>query len=382
MMKLLSYLAVALAAALLVVAGVALERHYQYAAAPDAEALRRELLEGFVPAAEHAELRERVARLEAAREVAPGARHRKQARPETCDANTFESRADRVMEACPCLSAGGGHRLMQAGCDDLPDTCPSLGCAEEAVGFAADCEALLAQTEYFVDGIPVAKFSGLLSSCRGLRAGAGQMLLQPVEVQMFKVRVETTEGEAQSGAMFPGGGSGAVGGGDAPPLDPLAPLPPPPAPPALPGGSGGPSAEAEHEYQVACRSAEIATCVPACNAEHHGFELLATIDGTDTKFSCNLAHGMYSWMGAASDGGFLGADILSFFSAIASGAAGAFFATLSEDAGISTDLVVRPGQDVRIPGVGVSPPSWGSGGWTVQQGGSLAMTSITSTGTF
>jgi hypothetical protein len=53
--------------------------------------------------------------------------------------------------------------------------------------------------------------------------------------------------------------------------------------------------------------------VPACNAEHHGYELLATIDGTDTKFSCNLAHGLYSWMGAASEGGYLGIDSDSFF---------------------------------------------------------------------
>jgi hypothetical protein len=30
------------------------------------------------------------------------------------------------------------------------------------------------------------------------------------------------------------------------------------------------------------------------NPEHHGYELLATIDGMDTKFSCNLAHGPYS----------------------------------------------------------------------------------------
>ena len=42
------------------------------------------------------------------------------------------------MEACPCPSAAsGGHRLMQAGCDELPDTCPSLGCAEEAAGSTA-----------------------------------------------------------------------------------------------------------------------------------------------------------------------------------------------------------------------------------------------------
>jgi hypothetical protein len=49
-------------------------------------------------------------------------------------------------------------------------------------------------------------------------------------------------------------------------------------------------------------SADVVSCVPACNVEHHGYELLATIDGTDTKFSCNQAHDLYSWMGAASEG--------------------------------------------------------------------------------
>ena len=59
--RLLPYLAVALAAALLVVAGVVAGWHT--AAAPDAAALRRELLEGVVPAAApHEQLRERVAR--------------------------------------------------------------------------------------------------------------------------------------------------------------------------------------------------------------------------------------------------------------------------------------------------------------------------------
>ena len=112
---------------------------------------------------------------------------------------------------------------------------------------------------------------------------------------------------------------------------------------------------------MACRSAEIATCVPPCNVAHHGFELLATIDGTDTKFSCNLAHGLYSWMGAASDGGFLGRDFASFFSAVVSGAAGFYIVTLLEDAGIGTDLVVRPGQAVVMAGDSalVEPrPAW------------------------
>jgi hypothetical protein len=75
--------------------------------------------------------------------------------------------------------------------------------------------------------------------------------------------------------------------------------------------------------------------VPACNVEHHGHEL-ATIDGTDTKFSCNLAHGLFSWTGADSEGGYLGTDAQSFFSAVASGAAGSYIVTLTEDAGIGT----------------------------------------------
>ena len=32
----------------------------------------------------------------------------------------------------------------------------------------------------------------------------------------------------------------------------------------------------------------IATCLPPCNVEHHGYDLLATIDGTDSTFSCKL----------------------------------------------------------------------------------------------
>eukprot|EP01047_Picozoa_sp_COSAG01_P081738 COSAG01_NODE_16419_length_1237_cov_2.165202_1_plen_84_part_10 len=52
--------------------------------------------------------------------------------------------------------------------------------------------------------------------------------------------------------------------------------------------------------------------------------------------------------------------------------------TLMGDAGITTDLTIRPGQDVRISGgVGlVVAPSWGNGSFTVQQGGSLSLTGI------
>jgi hypothetical protein len=119
-------------------------------------------------------------------------------------------------------------------------------------------------------------------------------------------------------------------------------------------------------------------CIPECGADTHGWILLLNLDGTDTKFSCSLAHGLYSWMGAASEGGYLGADAQSFFSAVVSGAAGSYIVTLTADAGISTDLVIQPGQDVHIsgaPGLAVAP-SWGSGGFTVAARGSLSLTNV------
>jgi hypothetical protein len=214
-----------------------------------------------------------------------------------------------------------------------------------------------------------------------MRAGAGEML-QPVAVQMFRVLVNT-EGAAQAGSMFPGGGAGSGdgGGGSGSPLDPLQPVTPVPPPP--PDATSGEDQAGVTQYHAVCTSADVASCVPPCNAEYHGYELLATIDGTDTKFSCNLAHGLYSWMGAASEGGYLGADAQSFFSAVSSGAAGSYFVTLTVDAGIGTDLIIQPGQDVHIsgdPGLAVAP-SWGGGGFEVQQFGSMSLSNVVVTAT-
>ena len=61
-----------------------------------------------------------------------------------------------------------------------------------------------------------------------------------------------------------------------------------------------------------------------------------------------------------------------------SGAAGSYIVTLTEDAGINTDLMIQPGQDVRIsgdPGL-ADAPSWGSGGFTVGASGSLSLSRI------
>ena len=66
--------------------------------------------------------------------------------------------------------------------------------------------------------LPLPQFAGFYASCQELASGAGQML-QPVAVQMFRVLVNT-EGAAQAGGMFPGGGDG--GGGDGK-LDPYRP---------------------------------------------------------------------------------------------------------------------------------------------------------------
>ena len=83
-------------------------------------------------------------------------------------------------------------------------------------------------------------------------------------------------------------------------------------------------------------------------------------------------------MGAASEGGYLGSDFEAFFSAVVSGAAGVYVGVLLQDAGIETDLVVRPGQRVSVSGDPSlpRPPRWGSGGFTVQQRGSVSLSSV------
>eukprot|EP01043_Picozoa_sp_COSAG02_P013634 COSAG02_NODE_549_length_20461_cov_11.385866_9_plen_653_part_00 len=78
------------------------------------------------------------------------------------------------------------------------------------------------------------------------------------------------------------------------------------------------------------------------------------------------------------DGGYLGSDFEAFFSAVVSGAAGVYVGVLLQDAGIETDLVVRPGQRVSVSGDASlpRPPRWGGGGFTVQQRGSLTLQSV------
>jgi hypothetical protein len=87
-------------------------------------------------------------------------------------------------------------------------------------------------------------------------------------------------------------------------------------------------------------------------------------------------------MGAASEGGYLGADAQSFFSAVVSGAAGSYIVTLTEDAGVGTDLIIEPGQDVRISGDSglAAVPTWGSGGFVVAEWAALSLSNLALSG--
>ena len=60
------------------------------------------------------------------------------------------------------------------------------------------------------------------------------------------------------------------------------------------------------------------------------------------------------------DGGYLGSDLESFFSAVVSSAAGFYAVMLVQNAGITTLLTVRPGQSVVVTGDPSlpQPPDW------------------------
>ena len=119
-------------------------------------------------------------------------------------------------------------------------------------------------------------------------------------------------------------------------------------------------------------------CIPMCEAKTNGYLLLLNLDGEDTKLTCELHHLLYSWIGGAADGGYIAgaiADTQAFFSAVVSGAAGFYLATLLSDAGISTDLTIQPGQSVVVSGDQslAAAPAWGTGGFSVRQFGSLSL---------
>ena len=54
------------------------------------------------------------------------------------------------------------------------------------------------------------------------------------------------------------------------------------------------------QLDVQCSDGTAASeCVPACDEGFHGFLMLLNIEGHDSKFACELRHGLYSWVGPA-----------------------------------------------------------------------------------
>eukprot|EP01050_Picozoa_sp_SAG11_P016808 SAG11_NODE_2337_length_3500_cov_62.684505_3_plen_714_part_00 len=251
---------------------------------------------------------------------------------------------------CASDSPGNGHRLQEIeGCDTLPPTC-SLECSSQFISIYENC-----QGEPLMEGLSAEDMSDwneFYTDCSEVEAQSAAMMPNWMEVKMIRVSI-SSEGPAQ------------------PIIGPLPDLPPsPPSPDS--------SSTDLEQYHAQCTTANILTCVPACNSTTHGYELLATIDGTDTKFSCNLANLLFSWVGAAALGGFLGQNVAAFVSAVISGAAGTYVLTLVEDADVGSDLVVQLGQHVIISGDAelAEAPRWGSGGFIVEESGSLSLQQI------
>ena len=257
--------------------------------------------------------------------------------------------------------AGNGHRLLQTGCDSLPPMC-SLQCSAQFISIFENCQGQPLMEGFSAEDM--AQWNDFYGQCQEVQQSAAEMgVLQPVNVRMFRIMISSDAAQSQAEIFGNGGQTQPI-------IGRLPELPPPP-----PASSGSGSAEVQ-EYHARCTTANILTCVPECNATHHGYELLANIDGTDTKFSCAFANMLFSWVGAAALGGFLGRNVQAFVSAVISGAAGTYVLTLTEDADVGTDLVIQPGQNVIISGDRAlpQPPTWGSGGFTVGESASLSLT--------
>ena len=84
--------------------------------------------------------------------------------------------------------------------------------------------------------------------------------------------------------------------------------PPPPAPAA--------GVRAAQTFSRVCTSANLATCVPTCDATVSEFMLHIEIDGQGTAMTCNKYDGTFSWQGLASLGGCVSADSGAFFSSV------------------------------------------------------------------
>eukprot|EP01045_Picozoa_sp_COSAG04_P012454 COSAG04_NODE_839_length_9957_cov_18.873504_6_plen_418_part_00 len=384
--QLLPYLAVALATALIVLAGVVTGWHYS--PAPDAAALRRELLEGVVPIAAHEQLRERVARqdviiaelVEGSKEM--GASVREAQKSGKIVQSTVDGMGARLLAVEGALSEEGerarrqmqGRRRAQAN---------SGGQGAEQANSAA-----VTVKQFSIDVLPthvaIDPAGGKNGHRRTQAAASCKQRDIATRSQAITTACCTEEGEDCSGGL-PSNCNADCANELLPFWEDCE------------AHLGAERAEFEAAVEL-CRNrtpslaeqlnvecadgTPAADCVPRCSEEYHGYQLLLNIGGEDSKMSCELHHELYSWIGGAvrvvsppccclcplfshtfglsqSDGGYLGSDFQAFFSAVVSGAAGVYVGMLVEDAGIGTDLVVTPGQSVSVAGDPSLPaPAW------------------------
>ena len=94
--------------------------------------------------------------------------------------------------------------------------------------------------------------------------------------------------------------------------------------------------------------------------------------------TCSLANLLYSWVGAAALGGYIGKNLKAFVPPVISGASRTYVLTLMEDTNVVMALVIQPGQNVVISGDRSlpQPPTWGSGSFTVRESASLSLNNL------
>jgi hypothetical protein len=103
------------------------------------------------------------------------------------------------------------------------------------------------------------------------------------------------------------------------------------------GGSSGSGAHQVQQFAMICPDgATTENCVPPCTEALNGDELLLNIFGEDTRMTCELHLTLYSWVGAAGDGGFIGHDHVIYISSVLSHASGIFSLIVIESVAVAT----------------------------------------------
>eukprot|EP01045_Picozoa_sp_COSAG04_P022288 COSAG04_NODE_2497_length_4008_cov_1.911486_1_plen_621_part_10 len=270
-------------------------------------------------------------------------RRRAQKSQTSCTPSALTSRTDAAMAACcPAASSGGHRRYLQTNCA-MPDTCPSLECADVFTPYFEECEDTLVQS------MGAGELDGLRSfyaDCEEMSSNAQLMLDSAQPAMIFHLLVVDEEANAEAQRLF----DVAPGVQPLGPLHPISPPPPSVAPPPPDQANPGDGGEVVQEFRRICSKGNLTTCAPRCNVATYGYLLSIEIDGRGTVMTCNKYDNKFSWQGQASLGGFIGSDFAAFFSSVTSGAAGAYSVEIASDQRIGTGLTIRSGQNVLVIG--------------------------------